>query len=845
MSDKIFDKNIVDEMSNSFLDYAMSVIISRALPDVRDGLKPVHRRIIYGMNDLGNYSDKPYKKSARIVGDVIGKYHPHGDSSVYSAMVRMSQDFSYRYELVDGHGNFGSLDGDGAAAMRYTEARMSKLTMELIKDINKGTIDYTDNYDQTEREPEVLPAKFPNLLVNGTSGIAVGMATNIPPHNLGEVIDGINSLMENPDITIEELMNDIKGPDFPLGGEILGVGGIHQAYTTGNGRVKVRGKYDIFEEKNGKSTVIFTEIPFQVNKASIVEKIAENVKLKRIEGITDLRDESDRDGIRIVIELSKNVSPEVVINNLFKYTQLENNFSVNMLALVEGEPQVLNLKQILEYYLAHQFEVITRRTRFDLERAEKRLHILEGLVIALDHIDQVIETIRHADNDPDAVEKLMNNHNLSEIQAKSILDMRLKRLTGLERKKIEDELEELLLRVADLKDILGNDDRVYEIIKQELAEVRAKFADDRRSVILENYIDTSTDYEALIEEENVIITLTENGYVKRLKADTYKAQNRGGKGLKGMNVNDEDVVSDIIFASTHSDLLFFTNMGRVYKCRAHRIPEFSRTAKGIPLLNLIDIQEDEKISNIISINEYNEDEFLFFVTKQGRGKKTRLGEYSRINKNGKIAIKLVEDDEVVDTLVVHESDNVIIGSANGKAITSSTADYRPLGRTSSGVRALKLDADDFIIGAGTVSEEDVVLTVTEKGYGKATTFDQYRIQNRGGKGIKNFNVAAKTGRVKVLKVLAKEELEKFDIMMISNSGLVIRINASNVKISGRATMGVRMMNLTEEDVLAKLEITEADTNDVSRETNAKSGEELVNDVSRETSTTPEEANDEE
>lgn len=817
MSDKVFDKNIVDEMSNSFLDYAMSVIVSRALPDVKDGLKPVQRRIIYGMNDIGNFADKPYKKSARIVGDVIGKYHPHGDSSVYYAMVRMSQDFSYRCPLVDGHGNFGSLDGDGAAAMRYTEARMSKMTMEMIKDINKNTIDYRDNYDQTEREPVVLPAKFPNLLVNGASGIAVGMATNIPPHNLGEVIDGVVALMDNSEISIQELIGYIKGPDFPLGGEILGVNGIHKAYNTGNGRVKVRGKYELFEEKNGKYTIIFNEIPFQVNKASLVEKIAENVKLKRIEGITDLRDESDRDGIRIVIELSRNVSPEVVINKLFKYTQLESNFSINMLALVDNVPKVLNLKEILEYYLKHQVDVITRRTIYDLDRAEKRAHILEGLVIALDSIDQVINTIRNAENDPDAITKLMHNHDLSEIQAKSILDMRLKRLTGLERKKIDEELRELSLKIVDLKSILSDIGRVHEIIKQELLEIKAKYADSRRSVIIENYIDSSIDVEDLIEEEDVIVTVTANGYVKRLKADTYKAQNRGGKGLKGINVNNEDVVSNIIFTSTHSDLLFFTNSGKVFKCRSHQIPEFSRTAKGIPLQNLIDIDAGESITNIISLNEYSDDESLFFVTKLGRGKRTMLSEYSRIAKNGKIAIKLYEDDEVVSTIITKEKDEVIIASKFGKAILSEISDYRPLGRTSSGVRALKLEKDDLVIGAGIVKANDLVFSLTENGYGKATMVNNYRLQKRGGKGIKNFNISDKTGSIVSLQILNEDILDKVDLMMISTSGLVIRLNASSLKVAGRATMGVKMMNLNEDDKVATLELTSTEEH-VSRET---------------------------
>ncbi len=617
MSDKIVEKNIVDEMSNSFLDYSMSVIISRALPDVRDGLKPVHRRILFAMNDLGNYADKPYKKSARIVGDVIGKYHPHGDTSVYSAMVRMAQEFSYRNPLVDGHGNFGSLDGDGAAAMRYTEARMSKLAMELLKDIQKNTVDFIDNYDASEKEPKVLPSRFPNLLVNGSSGIAVGMATNIPPHNLGEVIDAIIAYLINKDISIDDIMMHIKGPDFPLGGEILGVSGIEKAYKTGNGTIKVRGKYKVFEEKNGKSTIIFSEIPFQVNKASIVEKIAENVKTHKIEGITALRDESDRDGIRIVIELSRAVSSDVVINKLFKYTQLETNFSANMLALVDGKPEVLNIKQFIEQYVKHQEEIITRRTQFDLDRAAKRAHILAGLKIALDNIDEIIKIIKASPTDSDAITELSSKYHFSEIQAKSILEMKLKKLTGLEREKIDEELQELEILIKELQLILGSIEKIHEIIKEQLLEIKMKYGEPRRSIILDKYVENDIDYEKLIEEEEVIITITEEGYIKRLKSNTYKIQNRGGKGLKGMNVNDEDGISNIIYTSTHSDLLFFTKTGKVFKCRAHHIPEYSRTAKGIPLQNLIDIEAEDYISNIISLRNIEETDYLFFVTKKG------------------------------------------------------------------------------------------------------------------------------------------------------------------------------------------------------------------------------------
>lgn len=823
MSDKIADKNLVDEMSNSFLDYAMSVIVSRALPDVRDGLKPVHRRILFAMNDLGNYADKPYKKSARIVGDVIGKYHPHGDSSVYSAMVRMSQDFSYRNPLVDGHGNFGSLDGDGAAAMRYTEARMSKMAMELLRDIQKDTIDYQDNYDGTEREPVVLPAKFPNLLVNGASGIAVGMATNIPPHNLNEVIDGVKAYIKKPEITSMELMEYIKGPDFPLGGQILGNAGIAKAYETGNGSVRVRANYEVFEEKNGKSTIVFSDVPFQVNKASLVEKIADNVKNKRIEGITDLRDESDRDGIRIVIETSRNSSSEVIINQLFKYTQLESNFSINMLALVKGEPQVLKLNEIIKYYLEHQVEVIERRTKFELTKAEKRAHILRGLMIALKNIDDVIEIIKTSVTQEEAQTKLMKNYELDEIQSKSILEMQLRRLTGLEQSKINDELTELEIKIADLMDILSKEERIFEIIEVELTEIQAKYGSDRRSEIIEGYFDSSIEYEQLIEEENVIITLTEEGYIKRLKSDTYKVQNRGGKGLKGMNVNEEDAVKNMVFASTHSDLLFFTDSGKVFRTRTHKVPEFSRTAKGIPLINLIDIDSGDKISNIISLKEYNDNESLFFVTKHGIGKKTSISEYQRINKNGKRAISLNEGDEVVKTFVVCDEDNILIASREGKAVVSKVADYRKLGRTSRGVRALNLSNTDIIVGGAIFNEGDVAFTITDNGYGKATKFENYRVQNRGGKGSKNINVSEKNGLVTDVKILKEDSLEKYDVIMISSNGIVIRVNASHIKISGRATLGVKMMSLLENDKVSNVEISEVEE-DVSRETLNGEGE---------------------
>ncbi len=823
-NEKLNNHNIVDEMSNSFLDYAMSVIVSRALPDVRDGLKPVHRRILYAMNDLGNTADKPYKKSARIVGDVIGKYHPHGDSSVYDAMVRMSQDFSFRVPLVDGHGNFGSIDGDGAAAMRYTEARMSRVAMELLKDINKDTIDYQDNYDGSESEPIVLPARIPNLLVNGTNGIAVGMATSIAPHNLEEVINATVAYMKNRDITIAEMMEYIKGPDFPLGAQVLGDYGIKKAYETGNGSIRVRSKYDIVYDKRDRASIVVTEIPFQVNKAAMVEKIAQTVKDKRVEGIVDLRDESDRDGIRIVMDLSRGTTPEVVINNLFKHTQLESSFSFNMLALVKGEPKVLNLKEIIHYYVEHQIEVTRRKTQFELNKAQDRAHILEGLTIALDNIDRVIAIIRGAQTQEEAMTQLSSEFGLSERQAKSILEMQLRRLTGLERGKIEDELKELVALISDLKDILGSEERIDEIIINDLMEISVKYGSPRRTEILQGNFESDLDFESLIEEENVIITLTEGGYIKRLAADTYKTQGRGGKGLKGMNVNDEDQVSEMLFTSTHSDVLFFTNTGKVFRTRAHRVPEYSRTAKGLPLVNLIDIEKDEVITNLISINEYNENEYLMIVTENGLGKKTSLKEYSRINKNGKKAVVLNEGDLVNTVKVIKEGENLIIASREGKALHANESAFRAQGRTSRGVRALRLGENDKIIGAEVVSENDLVVTISEFGFGKATAIEEYRLQNRGGKGIKNLNITAKNGNVVEIKKISPEDLEKTDLLIITEGGQVIRLSGSDMKISGRSTQGVTLMRMSEGDRIANVELIEADSEeeveieDVSRET---------------------------
>lgn len=822
MSDKLRNKNIVDEMNNSFLDYAMSVIVARALPDVRDGMKPVHRRILYAMSEIGNYADKPYKKSARIVGDVIGKYHPHGDTAVYETMVRMAQDFSYRDMLVDGHGNFGSLDGDGAAAMRYTEARMSKIAMEMLRDIGKGTIDYQDNYDATEKEPVVLPGKFPNLLVNGTSGIAVGMSTNIPPHNLAEVIDGCIAYMKNEDITIRELMDYIKGPDFPLGAQILGVQGIAKAYETGNGSIKVRGKYDIVYDKADKATIIFTEIPFQVNKANLMEKIAENVKNKRIEGISDLRDESDRDGIRIVIELRRGVTPEVIVNNLFKYTQLESNFPTNMLALVGGEPKVLNLKEIIKYFIKHQIEVIERRTKFDLDKAKARIHILEGLQIAVNNIDEVIRIIRSSENAESARRALEEKYDLTEIQSKAILEMRLQKLTGLEIDKLIAEISELKNIILDLEDILANPERVKQIIETELLDIRDRFGSPRRSEILFNYVDNNLDYEDLIEEEEVIITLTNSGYIKRMKTDEYRLQNRGGKGLKGIAVNDEDRVEHIISLSTHSDVLFFTDTGKVYRTRAHRIPEYSRTARGLPLINIIDLEQGEKIKNILSIKEYDE-ESLVFITKNGIGKKTELSEYKRVNKNGKKALTLRDEDEVVSVFTASETDKIIVTSKFGNATVMESSQLRNLGRTSTGVKVMSFKMDDDCIISGAVAKEnDYVLSISENGYGKRTLIEDYRIINRGGKGVRNMKITEKTGAVAKTTILPHAAVDTSDLLMITEHGQTIRISSNSIPEIGRNTQGVRLMRLAEGEIVSNIElIHEVETKEEVEENESK------------------------
>ncbi|MBP1963788.1 DNA gyrase subunit A [Paenibacillus aceris] len=789
--------DISTEMRTSFLDYAMSIIVSRALPDVRDGLKPVHRRILFAMSELGMSPDKPYKKSARIVGEVIGKYHPHGDSAVYETMVRMAQDFSLRYMLVDGHGNFGSIDGDMAAAMRYTEARLSKIAMELLRDINKETIDYAPNYDGEEQEPVVLPSRFPNLLVNGSSGIAVGMATNIPPHNLREVIDGIQMLIENPDVTPMDLMQAIKGPDFPTAGFILGREGIRQAYSTGRGSVTMRAR-TVIEENNNKARIIVNELPYQVNKARLVEKIAELVREKKIDGITDLRDESDRNGMRVVIELRRDVNPNVVLNNLFKQTAMQSNFGIIMLALVNGQPRVLNLREMLQYYLKHQQEVIRRRTEYDLRKAEARAHILEGLRIALDHLDQVIALIRASRTTEEARDVLMNTFNLSYDQAQAILDMRLQRLTGLEREKIEAEYAELMKKIAELKAILADEQLILAIISEELNEIKEKFGDDRRSEITIG--EESIEDEDLIPREDVVITITHTGYIKRLPVTTYKNQKRGGRGIVGMGTKDDDFVEHLFVTNTHHYLMFFTNKGKVYRLKAYEIPDLSRTARGTPIINLIQIEQGETINAVIPVESFETDQYLFFATKQGVVKKTPIDDYSNIRKGGLIAINLRDDDDLIGVKLTDGNQGIIMGTKLGMSIHFPEQDVRSMGRSATGVKGIQLDEDDAVIDMDVVHEDNSVLIVTSKGFGKRTPVSEYRIQSRGGKGIKTLNVTDKNGPVVGLKVVQEDE----DLMIITASGTVIRTSMDGISVMGRNTQGVRLINIREDDEVGTL-----------------------------------------
>jgi len=788
--------NISQEMRTSFLDYAMSVIVSRALPDVRDGLKPVHRRILYAMNELGMTADKAYKKSARIVGEVIGKYHPHGDAAVYETMVRMAQDFNYRYELIDGHGNFGSIDGDSAAAMRYTEARMSKISMEMVRDIKKNTIDFRDNYDGSEQEPVVLPARFPNLLVNGASGIAVGMATNIPPHQLGEVIDGILALSKNPDISINELMEYIPGPDFPTAGIILGREGIRRAYHTGRGSITIRARVEIEQAANGKESIIVTELPYQVNKAKLIEKIAELVREKRIEGITDLRDESDRNGMRIVIEIRRDVNANVLLNNLYKHTALQTSFGINLLALVNDRPKVLNLKECLAYYLDHQKEIITRRTQYELDKAEARAHILEGLRIALDHIDEIINLIRGSETTDIAREGLMTRFQLTYEQAQAILDMRLQRLTGLEREKIESEYQELIQLIGKLKAILADEEKVLEIIREELTEIKDKYNDTRRTEITVGS-DMFED-EDLIPREQIVVTLTHHGYIKRMPIDLYKSQNRGGRGIQGMGTHEDDFVEHLFPTNTHHYVLFFTNKGKVYRLKGYEIPEYGRTAKGIPIINLIQIEKDEHITAVFPIEAFDPSCYLVFLTKKGIIKRSKLSEFSNIRKGGLIALSIREEDELIAVRLTNGNEQIIIGTRNGLAIRFKETDVRPMGRTATGVKAITLSPHDVVVGMGIIEEDTDILIVTNKGYGKRTPIEDYRLQTRGGKGIKTCNITEKNGEMVALRTVKEDE----DLMIITQSGIIIRTAVSGISRLGRNTMGVKLIRMADGDEVA-------------------------------------------
>lgn len=796
----IQDVNLSSEMRESFIDYAMSVIVARALPDVRDGLKPVHRRILYGMNELGVTPDKPHKKSARIVGDVMGKYHPHGDSAIYESMVRMAQPFSYRKMLVDGHGNFGSVDGDGAAAMRYTEARMSKIALEMLRDINKNTVDFHSNYDETEREPDVLPARFPNLLVNGTTGIAVGMATNIPPHNLGEVIEAIHVLMKNPEATTADLMEVLPGPDFPTGGLVMGKSGIRRAYETGRGSIIVRAKVDVSEMKNGKERILVTELPYMVNKAKLIERIAELARDKRIEGITDLRDESSREGMRIVIDVRRDVSASVILNNLYKMTALQTSFGFNMLAIVKGVPKVLGLKSILEYYLEHQEEVIRRRTEFDKQKAEARAHILEGLRIALDHIDEIIAIIRGSESDDVAKVALIERFTFSDRQAQAILDMRLRRLTGLERDKIEKEYQELMKLIADLTDILANHHRILEIIETELREIQSKFGDERRTELLVGEV-LSLEDEDLIEEEDVVITLTHNGYIKRLASSEFRSQRRGGRGVQGMGVHDGDFVENLVSCSTHDTLLFFTNNGKVYRAKGYEIPEYGRTAKGIPVINLLGIDSSETIQAIINVEGLSEEgQYLFFTTRKGTVKRTTVTAFSNIRSNGLKAIALKEDDELMNVTLTDGNKHIIIGTHKGYSVTFAETAVRDMGRNASGVRGIRLREEDYVVGMDILEENSEVLIITEKGYGKRTVASEYPVKGRGGKGIKTANITDKNGPLAGLTTVDGSE----DILLITNEGVIIRFGVDSVSQTGRSTQGVRLIRLEKESIVSTM-----------------------------------------
>lgn len=805
----LINVNLTSEMKTSFIDYAMSVIVSRALPDVRDGLKPVHRRILYGMNELGVSPDKPHKKSARITGDVMGKYHPHGDSSIYEAMVRMAQWWSYRYMLVDGHGNFGSMDGDGAAAQRYTEARMSKIALEMLRDINKNTVDFVDNYDASEREPLVLPARFPNLLVNGATGIAVGMATNIPPHNLGETIDAVKLMMDNPEATTRDLMEVLPGPDFPTGALVMGKSGIFKAYETGKGSIVLRSRTEIEVTKSGRERIVVTEFPYMVNKTKVHEHIVRLVQEKRIEGITAVRDESNREGVRFIIEVRRDASANVILNNLFKLTQMQTSFGFNMLAIENAVPKILSLRQILGAYIEHQKEVVTRRTIFDKEKAEARAHILEGLLIALDHIDEVIKIIRNSQTDAEAQAELMSKFKLSERQSQAILDMRLRRLTGLERDKIQNEYDDLVALIADLADILAKPERVIAIIKEELEEVKRKFGDARRTELMVGEV-LSLEDEDLIEETDVLITLSNKGYIKRLDQAEFTAQKRGGRGVQGTGVKDDDFVRELVSTSTHDHLLFFTNKGRVYRLKGYEIPEYGRTAKGLPIVNLLKLDEGESIQTIINVEQDRSDEdYLFFTTRQGLVKRTNVAEFSNIRQNGLKALNLRDDDELINVFLTDGDTDVIIGTKYGYSVRFNESVVRNMGRTATGVRGVNLRDGDQVVGASVITDQDEVLIITEKGYGKRTMASEYPTKGRGGKGIKTANITEKNGALAGLMTVEGNE----DLMIITNTGVMIRTGVANISQTGRSTQGVKVMRLDQDAKIVTFTTVQADEKD--------------------------------